>query len=166
MTLDDLEDEILELHRKRDALVPARTLAQESLATATQKIRTSGYMPDQQYRALCHQQSVAKREIKAHELALVPIRDRLRELSIEVTKRKRESGRQGATETKTETLELARAAKDFNRRLLDLRQHYLDFAKDATRVASTRRMASEFVDALTVILREVSSQDDGVRRRS
>lgn len=48
-------------------------------------------------------------------------------------------------------------------RIIGLRDRYLDFAQDGTRVSSMRRMAAEVADDLTVLLREMGEHAKTLR---
>jgi hypothetical protein len=98
-------------------------------------------------------QDVLKSQIRNHENVLRPIRQRLRELGIRQNQLER--GNYERTKEERTTNGATAVAITFNRRIVQIRAKYMDFAKDGTRVASMRRMASEFVEELTHLLREM-----------
>ena len=156
MDENEIEAEILSIHREREIYVNRKNGIQDALSTVRTKVRTGGHMDDGVYRSLCNEQQRLIKELRKCEKELQPFRVRMMELSQRKNEIHAERRAMNGGEMKGHRTELAEAAKQFNTQLLELRAKYLDFAKDASRVSSMRRMASEFVDDLTRILRDVT----------
>jgi TolA-binding protein len=106
-------------------------------------VRSGGRLSTEKYRRLCDTQNTHNRAILAIEKQLVQVNTRLRELA--------EIDNQNAEDRRTDSREMDE--KPIVQELVAIRQEYQNFAADGTRVASMRRMASEFVTKLNPIIK-------------
>ena len=139
---------ITDLINERERLKGRAQEIQLELQQLTQKVRTQR-LPDEEYRLLCVKQYGLNRQKKMLEQELRVMKGRIRTASDEETRAKRKEQKER---------ELILIADDMidtplRSELSLMRQYYMEFAADLTRVSSMRQMAAEFANRLDEIIK-------------
>lgn len=138
----DLERAINELDSKRSDVVLLKKERENRLSEITNKIRSSnGRLATQEYYTLCRKQKTIKDEILSIEFELKKYTTEIRNKS---TLRE-----QLKSEFKFES------SKDIKKELVKLKDEYINFSADGTRVSSMRTMAAQFAERLETLIKLV-----------
>lgn len=105
------------------------------------QIRTGGYMPDALYKSICDQQNRAKKDVLSVERAISELAIEIRNKSTLKDQLKIQLRQQNGVNIKES--------------LTDLRDYYINFASDKSRVSSMRAMGAEFAEKLEVLIKEL-----------
>lgn len=137
----DLEKSISELKSRQSLFTYEKKKCQDALSEINSKIKSNGkHLPPAEYKKLCNKQDSLKREITEAEHEIANLQDQIRKKS------------HLADEIKLEVATIAK--KDMPNKITKLKDYYMNFAADKTRVSSMRAMAAEFAEKLEAISRE------------
>lgn len=134
-----IEDELRELENKRTPLVDRKKEIELELSEINNKIRVGGYLDQNEYAKICERQDFVKREKYKIEQQILGIKRMIREKNGEKDKITLQGKKIGNSEIKSS--------------LIELRDKYMAFAADTTRVSSMRAMSSKFVEEIQAILK-------------
>lgn len=136
--VQEIERALNALALKRSRLAVEKTTHQAELSRLKDRVRGSEGLPPEEYRAICRKQNEIKGRIVSIEADMATIRNEMRE-----------------KEVLKSDVKLDHASGAMNEESLasirNLRQKYMEFAADATRVSSMRQMAAQFVQELELI---------------
>ena len=137
----DLDIAISSLEQQRAAVVIKKKELEIAGATLKNQIRQNKKLPPLEYKAICKKQDQCRRDILATEIEMNKFQDQIsKKISL------REAIRH---ELRVE------AYTDVPSKLTAIRDYYINFAADRTRVASMRAMAAEFAEKLEVIIKTI-----------
>ena len=137
--------EIFELREAKRRLGETRLALQGELSKITDQVRAGGWMNDSRYRSIVNQQRLLKGKIAEVDPQIAELKRKIHLLANEETEIRVAlfgGGNSGKQEADTEIVS----------KLKTLRQKYVDFSSDSTRVASMRLMASKFAEELARVL--------------
>lgn len=134
---DRIDDDIELLKEKRHPIVAQKKDVDEKLAEYNSMLKD--YLPDIEYKGIIKAKTILIREKQQLEKSLMELNDELR-------KKQRERDKVDLQRKKVPSS----AIKDS---LLELRDKYMSFAADTTRVSSMRAMSSKFVEEIQSILK-------------
>lgn len=138
----DIERNILDLKSKKSSFVFQKTEAERKLGEIKNKIRGAGkHLPSTEYSSLCKKQDALKKEKANAEEHIQSIQEDIQKKSLLKDEIKNEISQ--------------RASKELPDTITALKDHYIQFAADKTRVSSMRAMAAEFVEKLESISRSL-----------
>jgi hypothetical protein len=136
----DIERSILEQKSKQSEFVFKKKRAEDELAFIKNRIRANQkHLPEIEYKSLCKKQDVLKKEKTDAEQEISKIQTDIQKKSLL------------KDEIKNELKE--RANTNLPDTLTALRDYYMAFASDKTRVGSMRAMASEFAEKIESIIK-------------
>jgi len=140
---------ISELKDKYDDLVREKKDIEVKMAGFKNLIRTTRRrLPPPEYKRICRQQNQGRNDIQRIEKEIIPIKKEIRKW--EAIKEEMEpvfADRTPASITNPDIL----------RSLTDLRDRYIEFSGDNTRVNSMRLMAGDFASEITSIISRIES---------
>jgi len=142
MSLEDrigkLESERYELSSKRTPLVERKQEIEFELSKYKNQVR-QGRLPQSEYEMICKWNDALNGEKRAVEKKLMGLKVELAKINTEIdeTKRKYKKEPNGISVDE----------------LIELRDKYMQFASDTTRVSSMRAMSSKFVEEIQAILK-------------
>lgn len=140
-TIIDLDVAISILDQQKTKLVLDKKVLELKNSDLNNKIRTSGRMPDFKYKNICDEQSRIKKDILSIERAMSDI-------SVEISKKS-----SLRDQLRLELKGLKRF--DVKSQLVQLRDKYIAFASDKTRVSSMRAMSAEFAENIEYIIKSL-----------
>lgn len=140
MNKKELEQKRNELQTARDTLIGIKQSLESEMSQINRTIK-GRRLPDKQYRELCDRQTEIIRQKSDAESRIAGLNGQIRHLHTEITYPKVDVG-------------IAAPAGNNIPELVSLRDHYLAFASDKSRVSSMRQMAAEFSQKLTSIIRK------------
>lgn len=136
----DIERSILEQKSIQSKFVFEKKRAEDELASIKNKIRGNGKpLPPAEYQSLCKRQDAIKKEKTITEQEIAKIQTDIQKKSLLKDEIKNEL-KERANTTLPDTL-------------VSLRDYYMAFASDKTRVGSMRAMSSEFAEKLEAIIK-------------
>lgn len=133
---------INELHKKRVELALQKRDIEIDLMALNKRVMSSTQrLPPQEYKDICAKQIRLKQKAAEIEKQIIHVKTEIRDKSL-------------LLESIRDHLRTNRDAPSspLKERLINLRNHYMEFASDATRVASLRTMASRFAEEIELIL--------------
>lgn len=150
-TLASLDSQILDLDDERGALVRQRLGIDSELTSIAVSIRTNKQLPRDVFSRYLRRQDELKREANALLTRIQEINTQKKRLHVMRDQvwvsAKRDTGGEATTNDHDGAQDTA-----VRQALRDLHKKYSEFSADPTRVASMRRMASEFcIEILSVI---------------
>jgi len=138
----DIERAITDLHEKKAELVNTKKELQNKLTTLTNKVRTNGRkLNDVEYRKLCSQQEKTMQEVVKIDNEIILI--------------KNDISRKSTLKQEIQSTFKSNENEDVVVSLTAIKDHYISFAADRSRISSMRAMASEFVEKLEVVIRKL-----------
>lgn len=146
--LNQFYEEKQALFTEKQRLIQEKKQVELSMVKSKNIVRSSGRLPNNQYRALCDTQNQHATELTRVEGQLGVIKRRLTEIAEIEFRDRQERGITGIQLRQSDS----HSDRPLVSELTDLRKHYQDFAADATRVSSMRQMAAEFVVKLNPII--------------
>lgn len=141
VTLLDIEECVNELQNKKSEVVAKKQETEMKLSNINNSIRGRGMLPAHQYKFLCDQQDQLKRAKNAFDQEIQLLNIEIRKKNSLKDRLKMEQGTQVSGSVVTQ--------------LTHLKNHYINFAADGSRVASMRKMAAEFAEKLEDIITEL-----------
>lgn len=136
--INSIEDSINTLSRKKDELVLRKREVEAENSEIKNKIRTGGLMSNNEYQKLCNKQNMLRREMVEIERGVLDINHEIRSKSSLTNQLKQDRKETNINETKDN--------------LVALKNEYIRFAADKSRVGSMRAMAAEFAEKLEQII--------------
>jgi len=137
----DLQVSINNLNQQKDKLIFDKRQIELKHSIIKTEIRTNGRMPDHEYNQLCKEQGNLRKDLMLLEKAIS-------EIAIEIIKK--------TTLQDQLKLDLKGSRQtDIKKDLINMRDHYIRFASDKTRVASLRAMSAEFAEKLEVLVKSL-----------
>ncbi len=143
----ELEKEIDGLSIKKGELSVMKKQYELKLSMLKSKIRVTGFLPQDEYEAIKDEQTKCKNETYKLDERILDINAQLKEkhsLIEEIRLVLKDQDNIGAVP----------AAVIYDQ-LVNIRDKYMEFSSDTTRVSSTRIMASKFSEELNSILRTI-----------
>ena len=140
-TLESLETQMSEIDSQRSNLVMQKKAIESEQCSLTMEVRTNKNIPQARWHKILRRQQ----ELKTSQSMIDG------KLS-EFTNQKKVISRM-IHAIKNKVAEEDDAAKSMRTCIFDLREKYAAFAADATRVASMRQMAAQFVNEIDAVLR-------------
>lgn len=136
----DLERAINDLDSKRSDIVLVKMEKENRLSEITNKIRGSnGRLATQEYQALCRKQKSIKEEILSIEFELKKFTTEIRNKS--------------TLKDQIRTELNITSSNSIKGQLIELKEEYISFSADATRVSSMRTMAAQFAEKLEILIK-------------
>ena len=148
-TKDDLlnlEESILNSKNAYDDLILKKRQLEFDLSQINHEVRIAGKMPDDKYAAYCENQNRIKKEI-------FDLGKPINELSAEISRKHLMVDRIKSHLSLNKSLN-----SSIEERLVEIRDRYNAFSSDATRVSSTRIMASKFVEEVQDLLNLITTK--------
>jgi chromosome segregation ATPase len=136
-----IEAKMNEVDGMRDPLVDRKTELQSELSVFNTEVRGHSLHKDR-YDEICRWQVVYKKEISDIDKKLLELRRERRKLNQEKDEL---------------SLDIKKVHSEAKEKLYEVRDRYMSFAADTTRVSSMRAMASKFVEELQGILQSMDS---------
>lgn len=136
-----VEEEINQLTASKEPLVNKKKEIELELSELNNKIRVNGFIDQNEYANICKRQDDLKRIKHGVEQQLLSLKQQVRNKQTEKDKLTIQGKKFSSSEIK--------------QCLLGLREKYMSFASDTTRVSSMRAMASKFVEELQAALKHV-----------
>ena len=140
-TILDVEVSINTLIQQKEKLVFDKKEIELKNAVLNNQVRAGGRMHDVKYKQICEQQSKLKKDALKIERAIS-------ELSIEIMKKSTFKDQLRAEFKKQQKI-------DVRQKLTEMRDYYINFASDKTRVASMRAMGAEFAEKVEVLIKSL-----------
>ena len=137
-TLTDLEHSINQLIQQKEKLVFDKKEAELKHSTLKSKIRTGGKMHDSKYKQICDDQLKQRKKTLAIEQSISDLNIAIRAKSSLHNQLKLEFN--------------AEQKVDVKQKLTELRNYYINFAADKSRVSSMRAMGAEFAEKIEVLI--------------
>ena len=140
--LINVQKMINKLREDYDTIVERKKEIETRLSILNSKVRSSGNMPPTEYKNICRNQSDIKQE-------LVDLQPQINHIKHEIADKEifKEEIYDYINKNKP---------KDIVAKLEALRDSYMEFASDQTRVGSTRVMASRFTEELQEIINSLN----------
>jgi hypothetical protein len=152
-----IKTQIADLKDRASELSLAKRKLETELQTLSNRVRkSSGLLPGNEYKNICSRQIIVKKNILEIENKIAPIKSELRRwyamedearvkanLSFTDNRSAPVTGNAGDKEDK------------FRHRIIELRNEYLNFSEDSTRINSMRLMSSQIANELTAALKDV-----------
>ena len=138
----NIEDEMADLELKKSPLISRKQEIELELSNYNSRVRGK-FLPPNEYNEICQWQKALSQEKVDLEKKFTEIRNK----KIELTKERER------IHLKMKTLPDS-MTKDT---LLELRDKYMAFASDTTRVSSMRAMASKFVEELVSVIKGINN---------
>ncbi len=137
----DVELAINTLVQQKEKLVYDKREIELKNSVLNSKVRTGGKMHDVKYKQICDEQNKLKKDSLKLERAMS-------EISIEIMKKN--------TFKDQLKLEFKKQQKiDMKQKLTEMRDYYINFASDKTRVSSMRAMGAEFAEKVEVLIKSL-----------
>lgn len=137
----DIELSINRLVEQKELLVFQKREIELKNTVLNNQVRTGGRMHDVKYKQICDKQSALRKDILEVERAISGI-------SMEIMKK-------GTLKEQLRIEFKKQQPSDMKAMLIELRDHYIQFASDKTRVASMRAMGAEFAGKVEQILKQL-----------
>jgi seryl-tRNA synthetase len=136
--------EITEIKEKLDLIKAKKRNLEHEMQKMNNRVRTGGRLPDEEYKTICRKQQKIRKAITELETDMAPLIAEIRHWSnLETELRAKMYGNKPID-----------SSKPIRKKIVALRNHYLSFAEDHTRVNSMRMMASQIASELTEALQE------------
>lgn len=142
--VSDLERSISDLVQKKEALILSKKEIEMENSLLKSRVRVGGKMSQHKYNAIVDEQNQLKRN-------QLKIEKDLSELSINIMK-KSVLLDEMKCELKIDTIK----SSGIKSELISLKDYYINFAADRTRVSSMRATAAEFVEKLEIIIKKIN----------
>lgn len=140
----DLRDAILPLTMKKEELVLKKREMEVKMAIYNTRIRTSTKkLPDSEYKSICRKQDKLRSDILEIEIQLNDLNNQIRKKEILIRNLNREGLENGNQNAKSILDEIHK-----------LKNKYIEFSSDSSRISSMRLMASQFIDDLENIIKK------------
>ena len=137
----DVEIAINTLIQQKEKLVYDKREIELKNSVLNTQVRTGGKMRDVKYKQICDEQNKLRKDSLKLERAMS-------ELSIEIMKK--------STLKEQLKMEFKKQQKiDMKQKLTEMRDYYINFASDKTRVASMRAMGAEFAEKVEVLIKSL-----------
>ena len=135
----DLESSISTLSQQKGKLIYDKKELELKNSELKSQVRTGGRMHDVKYKRICDEQNLLRSDILKLERSIS-------DLSNEIMKK---------SDLKNQlTAEFKKQQKsDLKSKLIEIRDFYINFASDKTRVASMRAMSAEFAEKVEVLIK-------------
>ena len=143
----EIEKEINVLANKKGELSVMKKQYELKLGMLKSKIRIAGVLPQDEYEAIKYEQIKCKNETYQIDERILAINDQIKEkntLLEEIRVVLKDQDNIGSA-----------PAKVVADQLINLRDKYMEFSSDTTRVSSTRIMASKFSEELNSLLKMI-----------
>lgn len=138
-TIIDLEEAITTLNQQKDKLIFDKREIELENSILNTKVRTGGRMHEVKYKNICDQQTKLRKDSLKIEKAIS-------EISIEINKK--------STLKDKLKLEYKQQQKfDIKSKLVEMRDYYINFASDKSRVSSMRAMSAEFAEKIEKLIK-------------
>lgn len=141
-TLIDIDRSIGDIETKRSKLLLRKRECETQMAQYKSRIRSSKLrLPPKEYKDVCRKQDELRKEIHDTEKGIVEADGEIRKryvLKDEVRLQLKQNGTLG---------------EPMKERLIKIRDHYLQFSGDNTRVSSMRIMASQFAEEIEALIK-------------
>lgn len=147
----DIERSLARLADQKEDLVQRMNEINARLSQLNVRVR-GNILPKHQYQAICDEQNKLKQEKLLVDASMSEIKKQIRSRSIL---------KEEARLSSTREADKSRPRLDIRSRLVELRDKYMEFSSDTTRVASTRAMASRFSEELELLLKQMSIANYG-----
>jgi len=134
-----IDQSITDLNTRKSTLSTQKKRLELELSTLNNRVRASDRLPKDEYAAICRKQRECKDKIFS-------IDDQITQINNEISK-KHNLGQEVRVEIKKNKSE------EIKTRLVKLRDDYLQFSSDATRVSSMRVMASQVAEQIEAIIK-------------
>lgn len=131
-----LESDIVDLRSERQKLVERKQEIELEIGNYNSQVRGK-HLPEQEYENICRWQSALKREKLDIEKKLADTKSVLQKKELEKDNL---------------SLNIKKVNEEAKQHILEIRDKYMSFAADTTRVSSMRAMASKFSEELTFIM--------------
>ena len=141
----EVKTSIAELKEKKEVWIMQKRECENRLNNLSVRVRTGGRLPDKEYKRICREQKKTKEKILSIEKELMPINRELRQWYAMEDEIRANVSMNMPMPVINDT--------DITGKLRSLRDKYLAFSEDHTRINSMRLMASGFASELTDILK-------------
>lgn len=142
LTVDEkkfiIEEEIVSIKEQYDFTVIEKKKIEQSLADYRAIIRTNGMMDDKNYVEIVEKQNKLKQKQKDFEYKLIDLKGNIRRLETEKERLRVLGKKTSISDTKDQ--------------LVQIKNKYISFAADQSRVSSMRTMAAKFAEELETII--------------
>jgi len=138
-TINDLNESIQKLVQQKNKLVIDKKGYELEVSVLKNKIRSGGRMTDSKYNELCDQQNALKNTLFSIERAMNDLTNEIQNKNSLLDRLKNQIKTGGDTNIKKE--------------LINLKNHYISFSADRSRVSSMRAMGSEFAEKLEGLIK-------------
>lgn len=128
-----------DIEETRKPLIERKKEIELLLSEYTNKVK-GRVLPQEEYEHICNEQAKLKREKFEVEKKVATIKEELRKLNSDID---------------CISLDIKRTSEEAKDFILEVRDKYLSFAADTTRVSSMRAMASKFVEELQYLLSKI-----------
>lgn len=128
-----------DIEETRKPLIERKKEIELLLSEYTNKVK-GRVLPQEEYEHICNEQAKLKREKFEVEKKVATIKEELRKLKSDID---------------CISLDIKRTSEEAKDFILEVRDKYLSFAADTTRVSSMRAMASKFVEELQYLLSKI-----------
>tara|TARA_R100001480_G_scaffold41298_1_gene54071 strand:+ start:762 stop:1241 length:480 start_codon:yes stop_codon:yes gene_type:complete len=149
---DPTKEDLLKVERlinkyqiEYDTLIQEKRTKEFDLSKIKSELRIGGYMKDEVYHQLCRNQKNLVTEIDALQPKINKVKAELRAKHL-----MKEEIRNHLDENST-------VSDAVEKKIYELRDVYTEFAGDATRVSSTRIMASKFVEEMQGLIKLINA---------
>ena len=137
----DLEQSISVLNRQKEKLVFDKKEAELQNSFLNNKVRSGGRLHDVKYKNICEQQNKIKGSVLKIERAIGEVNTEITKKSNLIQQLRFEFKKQKNIDTKEQ--------------LTIMRDYYINFASDKTRVSSMRAMGAEFAEKIERIIKQL-----------
>ncbi len=135
----DMELAINILIQQKEKLLFDKKEAELNISVLNNKVRSGGKIPDIKYKRICEDQNNYKKNVLKLERSMS-------DLSMEIMKKSTLREQLKAELKKKKNI-------DTKEKLVEMRDCYINFASDRTRVASMRAMGAEFAEKLESLIK-------------
>jgi predicted nucleic acid-binding Zn-ribbon protein len=155
--LFEIDAEIASIHARRTPLILAMQKLDAERTTLNGRVKSSNghrtRLSPEEYRQICNRQSVISRKKTEILNELAPLKTKLRDLESLSTQFRAQMGILSPREQSIERVDILRPS------VVAIRDKWLGFAEDQTRVSSMRLMASQIARELTDLLALSDARD-------
>jgi|JI10StandDraft_1071094.scaffolds.fasta_scaffold2249562_1 chromosome segregation ATPase len=137
-TILSIEEKIHELQSQKNVLTTQKRSVEAEMAEIKSRIRTGGQLKQDEYNVLVKRQNTLRGDLHALEHSIASINSEIQKKHI-----LKDGARQNKTRTKSD---------DILEELKEMKDYYINFAADRTRVASLRALSAEFGEKLELLI--------------
>lgn len=139
--IQDIDSAISILNQRKSKLVLEKKELELKNSTLKNQVRSGGRMHDVKYKRVCDEQNSIK-------IKIFSIEREMADLSIEMMKKQSFRDQLKAEFKHDEPI-------DIKKKLVHLRDEYINFAADKSRVSSMRVMGAEFAEKLETLIKSI-----------